>query len=350
MREISPRILIEGRDVDYIDGKYIYPGNLSSATISFKLPLTYGGFKKLWNKEVTVFLNKFDTTPIFRGWIKRTNPTLEDIEIIAEDAIGYMVKGGEMERAKIALDERTNLDGLTVGAAIKKALELSKLDTKLGTAFIGDTSPLQNSVSEPFRGRFSVLDIIKELVAKSINNNGALPRPNIVKLIDDGTMSQIVIELESDLDNDTIKHVYTEHNNILNLDIINRKVPTVITVGGDKGVYGTFSHDSAMSAYDRNFFNVTNDALKSPAECRDFAQKLFQANLKVQYEYGMQVLEGAYLNENDVIRIETDDPKFSGNYRVIGKAINFSPKGFNIGLSINRKPPTLAEYISSRDN
>ena len=105
-----------------------------------------------------------------------------------------------------------------------------------------------------------------------------------------------------------------------------------------------------MSAYDRNFFNVTNDALKSPAECRDFAQKLFQANLKVQYEYGMQVLEGAYLNENDVIRIETDDPKFSGNYRVIGKAINFSPKGFNIGLSINRKPPTLAEYISSRDN
>ena len=64
----------------------------------------------------------------------------------------------------------------------------------------------------------------------------------------------------------------------------------------------------------------------------------------------MEVLEGAYLNENDVIRIETDDPKFTGNYRVIGKAIDFSPSSFTIGLSINRKPPTLAEYIGSRDN
>ena len=349
MREISPRILIDGREVDYIQGKYAYPGNLSAATMSFKLPTTFGGFKKLWNKEVTMFLNKMDPVPIFRGWIKRTKPTFNNVEVIAEDALGYMVKGGDMEKAKINLDNRVNLDGLTVGAAIKKALELAKLDTKLGTAFVGDTSPLQNSVSQPFRGRYGVLDIIKELLAKSINLDSASPRPNIAKLIDDGTISQLVIELESDLDNDTIKNIYTEYDNIIQLKIINRKVPTIITVEGD-GVFGTFTHDSAISAYDRNFLNVNNKAMKSPAACRDFAQKLFQANLKVQYEYSMEVLEGAYLNENDVINIETDDPKFSGNYRVIGKAIDFSPSSFKIGLSINRKPPTLAEYISSRDN
>ena len=349
MREISPRILIDGIEVDYLEGNYAYPGNLSAATMTFRISTISGGLKKLWNKEVTMFLNKFDTTPIFRGWIKRTNPTLNDIEILAEDAIGYMIKGGEMEKAQIALDERTNLDGLTVGAAIKKAIELAKLDTKLGTAFIGDTSPLQNSVSEPFRGRYSVLDIIKELLAKSINLNSTLPRPNIAKLIDNGTISQIVIELESDLENDVVKHVYTEQDNIIELNIINRKIPTVITVEGNN-VFGTFTHDSAISAYDRNYLNVTNNALNSPAECRDFAQKLFQANLKVQYEYGLEVIDGAYLNENDVIRIETDDPKFTGNYRVIGKAIDFSPSDFSIGLSINRKPPTLAEYIGSRDN
>jgi hypothetical protein len=349
MREISPRILINGRDVDYLKGDYKNPGNLSAATISFSIPLTFGGIKKLWNKEVTMFLNKFDTTPIFRGWIKRTKPTFNEIQIIAEDALGYMIKGGEKEVAKIALDENTNLDGLTTGAAIKKALELAKLDTKLGTAYIGDTSPLQNSVTPPFRGLLGVLDIIKQLLAKSINLDSVLPKPNIAKLVDNGTISQIVIELESDLENGVIKHVYTEQDNIINLSIINRKVPTIVTVAGD-GVLGTFTHDSAISAYDRNFLSVSNEALKSPAECRDFAQKLFQANLKVQYEYGIEVIEGAYLSENDVIRIETDDPKFSGNYRVIGKAISFSPNSFKIGLSINRKPPTLAEYISSRDN
>jgi len=80
------------------------------------------------------------------------------------------------------------------------------------------------------------------------------------------------------------------------------------------------------------------------------AQKLFRANLATQYEYGIQTFEGAYLSENDVIRVETDDEKFAGNYRVRGKKINFSPSSFSVGLNVNRKPPTLAEYISQQDN
>jgi len=56
------------------------------------------------------------------------------------------------------------------------------------------------------------------------------------------------------------------------------------------------------------------------------------------------------LNENDVVRLETDDKEFSGNYRIIGKDVKFSPSGFSIGLIINRKPPTLAEYIASSNN
>ena len=95
---------------------------------------------------------------------------------------------------------------------------------------------------------------------------------------------------------------------------------------------------------------VSNESLESPAECKDFAQKLFRANLITQYEYGIDTLEGARLNENDIIRIETDDPKFTGNYRVRGKKIAFTPGGFDVGLNINRKPPTLAEYIVQQDN
>ena len=95
---------------------------------------------------------------------------------------------------------------------------------------------------------------------------------------------------------------------------------------------------------------LTNQALESPAKCKDFAQKLFRANLHVQYQYGMTSFVGAYLNENDVIRIETPDPRFSGNYRVRGKSISFSPTAFKIGININKKPPTLAEYIVRQDN
>ena len=62
------------------------------------------------------------------------------------------------------------------------------------------------------------------------------------------------------------------------------------------------------------------------------------------------MLDGAYLQENELVRVLTDDKEYSGNYRVIGKQIDLTPTGFKIGVSLNRKPPTLAQYIFSKDN
>jgi len=351
MHEITPRICIEGREVDFLEGSYKSDGGITSAELNFKLPLTYGGMKKLWNKEVTFYLNEFDSTPMFRGWIKRTNETFEDIEIMAMDAFGYMVKGGEQGQAQIILDKRTNLDGLTAGAAIKKALVLAKLDGKLKTDIIGNTLPLISSVREPLRGKLSVKAIIEQLLVKAIDKtNQELPRPNIIKIVDDGEYSQLVIELESRLEDTNVKHVFDEYNNIESINIINKKLPTVITVVGKNDVGATFTHDSALEAFDRNYLEVSNDKLTSFAECKEFAARLFQANLYNQYEYSIESFDGAYLVENEVIRIETEDPQFSGNYRVKGKGVSFSPSSYSVDLQINRKPPTLAEYISSRDN
>lgn len=350
MIEITPRICIEGREVDFLEGSYSSNGGITSAEITFKLPLTYGGMKKLWNKEVTFYLNEFDSIPMFRGWIKRTNETFNDIEIMAMDAIGYMVKGGEQGEAKIVLDDRTNLDGLTAGAAIKKAINLANLDNKIKTDIIGNTEPLISSVREPLRGTLSIKDIIEQLLVKAIDKtNQDLPRPNIIKIVDDGEYSQLVIELESRLDDANVKHVFDEYNNIESINIINKKLPTIITVNGNN-VSATFTHDSALEAFDRNYLEISNDKLTSFAECKEFAARVFQANLYNQYEYSLESFDGAYLIENEVIRIETEDPQFSGNYRVRGKSISFSTSSFSVGLEINRKPPTLSEYISSRDN
>jgi hypothetical protein len=192
---------------------------------------------------------------------------------------------------------------------------------------------------------------METLLKKAIDKSGTLPRPNIARIIDDGTYNQLLIELESLIDDTaTIKHVFTEKDNIIKLNIINKKVPTIVIVEGKDGVKGTFTHTSAMAAFDRTYLKITNNDLDSPAACKEFAARIFQANLRNQYEYTISTFEGAYLNENDVIRIQTDDKEFAGNYRVIGKDIKFSPSGFSIGLTINRKPPTLAEYISSSNN
>ena len=350
MQEIIPNILIDNQEIDYFQGDFQRNGNLTPSTIVFKMPLTEGVSKKLWNKEVTLYINKTDTAPIFRGWIKRVKEDFNTIEIYAEDALGYMVKGGEQGVAVIGLTDSVNIDGLTCGAAITKLLELAKLDTKLKTDYIGDTTPVVSTVSEQFRGSFNPLDIIKQLLSKAVDNSATIPKPNIARLIDDGSNSQLIIELESNVDTGTITHTYTEHNNILGLSIINRKVPTVIVVNGANDSIGTYTHDSAISAYDRNYLEVTNQNLLSPSACKDFAQKLFRANLKVQFEYSFTTFEGLYLEENDVIKMITDEEEYSGNYRILGKKISFSPDSFSLALTINRKPPTLAEYIASLDN
>jgi hypothetical protein len=349
MIDITPRICIDGREVDYIKGNYKSDGNLKSANITFTISQIFGGTKKLWNKEVTFYLNKQDGVPLFRGWVRRVNDSYNDIEIYAEDALGYLIKSGEEGDAKVVLTDYDNIDGLTVGAAVQTILNKSKLDTKLKTDLVGDTDPVL-STGVPFRGTVVVLDVVKELLGRAINNSGDLPKPNLGKIIDDGTNSQFVIELEKDVETTVPKFVFTEKYNIQDINIIRKKVPTVVIVNGSNGSAGTFIHDGALAALDRNYLEVDNTSKGSPAECKDFASKLFEANLKIQYEYDIKVLDGAYLQENDVIQVVTEDPEYSGNFRVIGKSIEFSPSSFSFGLNINRKPPTLAEYISDRQN
>ena len=351
MQPVTPRITIDGVEADFITCQYKLPGILSAASLDFTLPLAIAGNESLWNKEVTLYIDKGDSKPVFRGWINRTKKTLNDISIFSEDAIGYMIKGGAETTAEVKLDDQDNLDGLTPGAAIVKLISLAKLEDKVGTDFIGDTNPIVGSVQKtPIRGTLKVMEVIKQLLQKPIYlADQDMPRVNIAKLVDDGSKSQLVIELEADLQNATITKVYTEEQNIIDFNIIERKIPNYIIVNGNNNVKGTFKHDGAITALDRNYLTVTNNNLDSPAECVEFGSRLYQANIQNKYEYGIQVTEGLYLSENEVIRIETDNSKYSGNYRVVGKTITFSDT-ITLGITINRKPPTLAEYIASRDN
>jgi len=116
MKEITPEIRIEGRLVEYLEGNYQNTGGLTAATLQFKLPRQYDGFRKLWNKEVTFFLNEADK-PLFRGYIKRVKENFDSIEVFAQDIIGYMVKGGNPEKAKVALTDKDNIDGLSAANA-----------------------------------------------------------------------------------------------------------------------------------------------------------------------------------------------------------------------------------------
>lgn len=121
MLELTPKIFIDGLEIDFINAGLSQQGTLKAGQLDFTMPTSTGVGLNFWNKEVTMFMNTTDAVPLFRGWIKRVKENYNEIQIHAEDAIGYLIKGGEEETAKVALDDRNNLDGLTGGAAIKKS-------------------------------------------------------------------------------------------------------------------------------------------------------------------------------------------------------------------------------------
>ena len=186
------------------------------------------------------------------------------------------------------------------------------------------------------------------MLSQSVNvDNADLPRTNIIRVIDDGSKGQLIIDVESDADATTPVKIYDYENNIISFNVNNRKIPTTVIIRGKKGQVQTFRHASAASALGENFITVKNNKLKSPAECIEFAQKIFRANLKAQYEYTLSTYDGAYLEENDVIRIIDDTTDVNGNFRIIGKTINFSPNLYSLQLTINKRPPILAEFFKT---
>ena len=69
MNAIIPKILIDGVDTDYLDGNYTQPGQLGAASLEFSIPQLQGGTRKLWNKEVLLYLNEFVKENIFEIFI-----------------------------------------------------------------------------------------------------------------------------------------------------------------------------------------------------------------------------------------------------------------------------------------
>ena len=343
MRRLSTRVLIEGKEVEITDANLNKRGGLAGSQFNFTMPGDDISFRKYWNKEVTFFLHKDDAYPLFRGRIINTNIVdTYKVKFTATDALGYL---GGHHKAQVTLNDNNNVDGLTLGGAIIKLITMASLQNVIGTDFIGDSSPIISTTVPPIRGTRSITSIIKTLLPLAINTDKDIPRENTLMVKDDGSKSQLMITLQPDLDSSLPVYKFNK-SNIVSFKVSNRETPTTIVVTGEtQDTNVTFRHESAASALGENFYSVTNAQLKSKAECQDFAAKLFEANLKDQYEYTLASYYGAYLEENDIIHITEEDSDVSGTFRVVGKSVSVKPNQYQVVLNINKRPPILAQFL-----
>jgi len=343
MNEISSRILIEGKNIDFDGADYKYTGGLTAAQLTITVPGDEVSFRKYWGKELVAYLNEEDTYPFFRGYVMDTTIANEyAIKLIALDALGWLTGH---QKAKVLLSNTDNIDGLTVGGALKKLISLANLSNKVGTDYIGDTSPIV-SVRKNIRDEIVILDWLKKVLPTAIDTtNKDLPRENIVVVRDDGTKGQLAIEVVSDVNKSRPCFTFDE-NDLIGYTVKSRKIPTTVTVKGDK-VSGKYRNESAAKSLGENFFQTSNENLESPAECVEFARKVYYANIDNQFEINLNTYQGVYLMPNDVIKLNIRDADVAGQYRVVGKTVSFSPKRFRVSLEINKKPPILSDFLIS---
>tara|TARA_Y100000310_G_scaffold338263_1_gene427422 strand:+ start:406 stop:1440 length:1035 start_codon:yes stop_codon:yes gene_type:complete len=340
----STEIFIEGKSIDFTQASLKIRGGNTAGELNFVMPAASTSYRKYWNKEVTVFFQKGDSVPLFRGRILDTVINANNnVKFRAVNVYGFLTGH---QRARVVMNDEENIDGLSAGASIIKMIRMANLNNIIGTDFIGDTSPIIQNTKP--RGVITILNQIDNFMKLAIDvTNEDLPRQNILVVKDDGTKSQLRIEARADIENEIPIKFYTYDTNIISFQVRNRHIPTTIVVEG-KGIQATFTHDSAATAMGEFFLEITNQDLESEAECMDFAQKIFRANDKSRYEYALDTIEGVYLQENDVIYITDEQTGIEGNFRVIGKTLVFSPNSFKLSLTINRRPPILGEYLQAR--
>ena len=341
MQEISSRILVDGKVVDFMNASYKNSGGVTAAQLTVTIPGEDVSYRKYWGKEMIAYLNEEDTYPFFRGYIMDT--TIENdygMRLVGLDALGWLTGH---QKAIVFVDDLSNIDGYTVGGALKKLISLANLDNYVGTDYIGDTSPVI-TIRNNIRGEIVILDWLKKVLPQALDNtNIDLPRENTLAVRDDGVKGQLNIELVSDLD--VSPPVYSFNiNNIIDYKVKARKIPTTIAVRG-RGVTGKYRNESAALAYGENFKTLSNNNLESPADCIEFARKAFYANVKNQYEITLSSYDGAYVMPNDIISINVDETDISNNYRVVGKDVTFDNNKYSVTLNINRRPPLLSDFL-----
>jgi hypothetical protein len=342
MLNLTSEIAIEGKLLEYETGDYNLRGDVTASQLNFTIPGDDVSRRKYWNKEVTFFLDKDDAYPMLRGRI--VNAEIVDdyrVKFTAVDALGFLTGH---QKATVVLTDNDNIDGLSIGAAIIKLIRLANLQDLIGTDYIGETNPVMK-IGKKYRGATVILTLIKNELAKAIDTAIDIPREQVIQVVDDGTKAQLILGVQSKLDDSTVTYYY-DNDNIMSFTVQNRKIPTTIVVKGDNS-QGSFRHSSAATALGENFLTITNNNLTSKAACIDFGQKIYNANVENQYEYTLSTYSGPYLQPNDVVNIIEKNNEVEGNFRIIGKSIRFGPTKYSLDLTINKRPPILAQFLKS---
>jgi|21_taG_2_1085346.scaffolds.fasta_scaffold19486_3 hypothetical protein len=324
--------------------------NISSITLTEKGGITINQLNvtlsdpqldefKLYNKEILFYLDESDGIPLFRGYIRQINPSDNSLQISAYDPRTFLTG---KEASLTFLTDKNNYDGYTVSQFIYDYIFTyinSSDKTYIGLDMLTETDPpslLKNIRAESGIAPYKVITGNLPVKIKSLKK----PTKYSIKMIDDGTKSNIVILADKDIDGKPAM-TFSDYDGIINKKYKRRPEPSVYNISDESGKVVQWKKGNTPKGPISSKIDTTHD-INTGITNAVIQTIMDEGETK---EITINASKGYYLQLGSLIKLDVDEVELRTNHRLKSKTVTWSPNNLSCSLVLNKELPVMSSYI-----
>ena len=339
-----PQLYVGGKEVtNFISVSVSEKGGSSINSLKVSIADPEMDENRLYNKEVIFYLNagERDSIPYFRGFIRQVNPSTNNLSITALDPRTFLTG---KESTPISITDDNNYDGYTLVQFIHDyvSTKININKTLIGLDMLNETDPsvILKGLRTDNQVPYGIITSKLPKATSDISNISTFA----VKMIDDGTKSNIVIIQEPDLSTTIGPSSFSFYDGIASMSYKSRPTTqffNIITEG--KKTIDYKRGNMALGPFGEKLsgkFKDTEEAIQAAviqSEVDD--RQMTQVSLEITKHY--------YIGLGAVIRLNVDESELRTLHRVKSKTVSWSKSGYKCKIILNRADPIIKDYVQA---
>ena len=335
------KLFIEDKEIlSNSKGTINYSGNGQLNILNVVIDNVDLQYDSLFGKKIELYLNESgsdDSTPIFRGFIKRFTPTEKNVTIRALD-VRTMITG--KDAIKLNSTDFKNYDGKTVASFLYSIItdKVNYNETLIGLDMLSDTDiPIKMA---GIRGdNLDILRLVNERLSETIDKTDYLnPLGYFLDVKESSEYSNIIITKEKLL-TDVPSYTFAYGDGLQNLKY--KKILPLNTVYYNDGRSIEYTNRPAGQSA------TVISKVKDVAEARQLGLEQILLEQQQNAEITVDVSKCYDIGLGSLIFLDVPDDDIYGTQRVQGKMINFGA-AVTCKLNLNKKPIKLSDYVQTQ--
>ena len=335
------KLFIEDKEVvSDSKGSINYNGNGQLNSLDVVIDNVDIQYDSLFGKKIELYLNESgsdDSTPLFRGFIRRFTPSEKDVRLRALD-VRSIISG--KDSVKLNSTDFKNYDGKTVASFLYSIItdKVNYSETLIGLDMLSDTDiPIKMT---GIRGsNLDIISLVNKKLSETIDKTDYLnPLGYFLDVRESSDFSNIIITKEKAL-TDAPSYTFAYGDGLQKLNY--KKVLPLNTAYYNDGRSIEYTNRPAG----QSATVITN--VKDVAEARQLGLEQILLEQQQNAEITADVSKCYDIGLGSLIFLDVPDDDIYGTHRVQGKTITFGTS-LMCKLKLNKKPIRLSDYVQGQ--